>query len=133
VPQTVEPSLAESEPRGNVLAKDCPSRNVLNHLTCRWGVLVLLVLKSGKHRFGELRRKIGGGLSERMLAETLQGLEADGFVLRTDYHELRPHVDYQLTGLGREAAEKVAALAGWIEDSMPRIIKHWNVLPPQQE
>ncbi|GAA0574857.1 winged helix-turn-helix transcriptional regulator [Rhizomicrobium electricum] len=110
--------------RGDLMAEECPSRAVLKHLTSRWGVLVLIVLQSGTHRFSALRKKIGG-VSERMLAETLQGLETDGMVLRTDHHEVPPHVDYRLTPLGREAAEKVAALADWIEESLPRIAKHW--------
>jgi DNA-binding HxlR family transcriptional regulator len=114
--------------RGDLLAAECPSRGVLKHLTSRWGVLVLIVLQERTHRFSELRKKIDG-VSERMLAETLQGLEHDGMVLRTDHHEVPPHVDYRLTALGGEAAEKVAALADWIEDSLPRIAKHW---PDQQ-
>ena len=117
-------SLREKLRRGDLLAAECPSRGVLKHLTSRWGVLVLIVLQERTHRFSELRKRIGG-VSERMLAETLQGLEHDGMVLRTDHHEVPPHVDYRLTPLGVEAAEKVAALADWIEVSLPRIAKHW--------
>ena len=89
--------------RGNVLAPDCPSRPVLQHLTSRWGVLVMAVLATGTHRFAELRRRIGG-VSERMLAQTLQQLEADGLVLRRDHGEVPPRVDYSLTPPGLEAA-----------------------------
>ncbi len=117
-------TLKEKLRRGDLLAEDCPSRNVLKHLTSRWGVLVLIVLDDGTHRFGELRKKIGG-VSERMLAETLQGLETDGMVLRTDHHEVPPHVDYRLTPLGREAAKRVSSLADWIEINLPRIAKNW--------
>lgn len=118
--------LREKLRRGDLLAAACPSRAVLKHMTSRWGVLVLVVLLDGKHRFSELRKKIGG-VSERMLAETLQGLEGDGMVLRTDHHEVPPHVDYRLTPLGREAGEKLADLADWIEENLPRIAKHWAV------
>lgn len=105
----------------DVLAAECPSRLVLQHLTSRWGTLVMLVLMLGTHRFSELKRRIGG-VSERMLAQTLQQLEADGFVRRRSYDVVPPHVDYSLTPLGQEAAERLAALTGWIEQSLPRII-----------
>lgn len=106
--------------RGNLLAAACPSREVLKHLTSRWGVLVLIVLRGGPHRFSEIRRRIGG-VSERMLAQTLQWLEADGMVLRHDFRTVPPHVEYSLTPLGQEAAAKVTDLADWIEENMPRI------------
>jgi DNA-binding HxlR family transcriptional regulator len=72
------------------------------------------------HRFSELKRAIGG-VSERMLAQTLQWLEADGLVDRKAYQVVPPHVEYSLTPLGRECAEKVRLLADWIETSLPRI------------
>lgn len=77
------------------------------------------------HRFSELRRAVGG-VSERMLAQTLQQLEQDGMVARVAYQVVPPHVEYSLTPLGREAAEKVRVLADWIEMSLPRIMKHWE-------
>jgi DNA-binding HxlR family transcriptional regulator len=107
--------------RGEVLSDQCPSRQILNHVTSRWGGLVLLVLFRGTHRFSELRRKISG-ISEKMLAQTLQVLEQDGFVARTAYPVVPPHVEYDLTPLGREVAQKVEALADWIEVNLPRIL-----------
>lgn len=107
--------------RGDVLAAECPSRPVLQHLTSRWGVLVMAVLATGTFRFAELRRRIGG-VSERMLAQTLQQLEADGFVLRTDHGEVPPRVDYRLTPLGQQAAAHLVALVGWIEGNMGAIL-----------
>lgn len=106
--------------KGNLLAADCPSRAVLKHVTSRWGVLVLIVLERGTQRFSALRRAIGG-VSERMLAQTLQWLEDDGLVLRKARDVVPPHVEYSLTPLGREAAERVRLLADWIEESLPRI------------
>lgn len=108
--------------RGELLVAACPSREVLKHVTSRWGVLVLLVLETRAHRFSELRRAIGG-VSERMLAQTLQWLEGDGLVDRIVFQVVPPHVEYRLTPLGREAAEKVRELADWIEDSLPRILQ----------
>lgn len=101
------------------MAQACPSRDVLKHMTSRWGVLILIALETETHRFSALRRKIGG-VSERMLAQTLQWLEQDGLVLRKSFDVVPPHVEYSLTPLGLEAAEKVRALADWIEESMPR-------------
>lgn len=107
--------------RGNVLAVDCPSRPILQHLTNRWGVLVMVALATGPHRFAELRRAVGG-VSERMLSQTLKDLEADGFVLRTAHQVVPPRVDYELTPLGVEAAGHVVALVGWIEGALPEIM-----------
>lgn len=108
--------------RGDLLAAECPSRAILRHVTSRWGVLVLIVLTDNTLRFSDLRRKIGG-ISERMLAQTLQALEGDGFVHRVSYPQVPPRVEYSLTPLGLEAAEKVEALGDWIEISMPRILE----------
>lgn len=115
------PSLSQRLRRGNLLAEACPSREVLKHVTSRWGVLVLIVLETRTHRFSELRRAIGG-VSERMLAQTLQWLESDGLVQRLAYDVVPPHVEYSLTRLGRQAAGKVRGLADWIELNLPRIM-----------
>jgi len=114
-------SLAQKIQRGNLLAEACPSREVLKHVTSRWGVLVLLVLANRTHRFSELRRAIGG-VSERMLAQTLQWLEGDGLVDRVALAVVPPHVQYSLTPLGRQAASKVGGLADWIEVNLPQIL-----------
>lgn len=111
--------------RGDLLAEACPSREVLMHVTSRWGVLVLMVLETGTHRFSGIRRAIGG-VSERMLAQTLQWLEGDGLVRRVALDVVPPHVEYSLTPLGRGAAAKVRALADWIETRLPRIAKVWQ-------
>lgn len=111
--------------RGDLMAAGCPSRVVLRHLTSRWGVLVLMALQSGTHRFSDLRRKVRG-VSERMLAQTLQWLEADGMLKRRDFQVVPPHVDYTLTPLGVEAAEKVRILADWVEISLPKVIANWE-------
>ena len=116
-------ALSEKLRRGDLMSPDCPSREVLRHVTSRWGVLVLLALEGGTHRFSQLKRAIGG-VSERMLAQTLQQLESDGFVIRRVHDVVPPHVDYTLSPLGLEAAERLAALTGWIEDALPRILGH---------
>ena len=84
----------------DVMAPDCPSRRVLQHLTSRWGALVMVALAMAPNRFSGLRRQVRG-ISERMLAQTLQELEADGFVLRTAHAVVPPHVDYELPRSGK--------------------------------
>lgn len=121
---TAESGDLQAVGRGDLLAAACPSRNVLRRLTGRWGMLVLRVLAQGPQRFSALRKHIGG-ISERMLAQTLQGLEADGMVLRRDFQTVPPHVEYSLTPLGHEAATRVGALLGWIEDMLPDIALTW--------
>ena len=114
----IPPSVCEM---ADVLAEDCPSRPILNHLTSRWGVLVLIVLRlEGRMRFSALRRRIGG-VSERMLAQTLQILEADGFVIRQAFDVVPPHVEYHLNPLGEEAADRIRGLTDWIESNIDRI------------
>ncbi len=99
---------------------DCPSRVILEHVTSRWGVLVLAALLERSYRFSELRRHVGG-VSEKMLAQTLQALERDGFVLRDAKPVIPPRVDYSLTPMGRDVAEQVHALARWVETKVPAV------------
>ncbi|MCD9876167.1 helix-turn-helix transcriptional regulator [Streptomyces sp. NR30] len=98
----------------------CPYRLVLEHLTSRWGVLVLIELLERDYRFSELRRAIGR-VSEKMLTQTLQTLERDGLVHRDAKPVIPPRVDYSLTDLGREAAQQVRALAVWTEQRMDAV------------
>jgi DNA-binding HxlR family transcriptional regulator len=114
-------SLQERIRTGEVLARDCPSREILNHVCSRWGVLVLVVLLDGMHRFSELRRKIGG-VSEKMLSQTLHSLEQDGFVDRKALPVVPPHVEYRLTAMGEEVALQMDGLTAWIEGNLPRIL-----------
>jgi DNA-binding HxlR family transcriptional regulator len=123
LPSRTSPApLSEKLERGDLMSAACPSREVLKHITSRWGVLVLMALEGRTRRFGEIRRAIGG-VSERMLSQTLQWLEQDGLVDRQALQVVPPHVEYSLTPLGQEAAEKVRGLADWIETRLPQIIE----------
>ncbi|WP_312333010.1 winged helix-turn-helix transcriptional regulator [Acinetobacter variabilis] len=108
---------------GQVLSNECPSREILEHLTNKWSVLVLRCLSEGVHRFSELKLRIEG-ISEKMLAQTLKMLEQDGFILRTVYPVVPPKVEYQLTITGSQAAEKINYLIGWVERSLPEILEN---------
>jgi DNA-binding HxlR family transcriptional regulator len=113
----------KSKVLGQVLSTDCPSREILEHLANKWSVLILRCLSDGVHRFSELKQRIEG-VSEKMLAQTLKMLEQDGFILRTVYPVVPPKVEYQLTILGSQAAEKMNYLIDWLERSLPEIIEN---------
>lgn len=114
--------LTEQIRRGEVLDPNCPSREILRHITSRWGLLILLALSEETLRFSELRRKVGG-VSEKMLAQTLQSLEEDGFVDRRSFPVVPPHVEYSLTPLGIEVKDQVSGLANWLESNLHRVMK----------
>ncbi len=91
----------------------CPSRTVLDHVTSKWGVLVLMALAEGHPlRWSELRRRVQG-VSEKMLAQTLRLLETDGLLHREARPVVPPHVEYSLTPLGRSLGDLVAGLDAW--------------------
>jgi DNA-binding HxlR family transcriptional regulator len=95
---------------------------VLEHVTSRWGVLVLAALLERSYRFSELRRHVGG-VSEKMLAQTLQTLERDGFVHRDAKPVIPPRVDYSLTPMGRDVASQVWALTRWVEGRLDDVVE----------
>jgi DNA-binding HxlR family transcriptional regulator len=99
--------------KGDVFDSDCPSRAILDHITSKWAVLVLAALQQGPLRFSALRRTIGG-VSEKMLAQTLRTLESDGFLHREVAPTTPPQVTYSLTALGAELTERVTGLVEWI-------------------
>ncbi|MFF7973599.1 winged helix-turn-helix transcriptional regulator [Streptomyces sp. NPDC007905] len=105
----------------NVFAKTCPSRHTLEHVTGRWGGLTLGALYEGSLRFNELRRRVDG-VSEKMLSQTLQALERDGLVHREAQPTNPPRVDYELTPLGREVADRLLALIHCVEGSMDDVL-----------
>ena len=86
---------------------------MLDHVTSKWGVLVLVALSDGPQRWSELRRR-AEGISEKMLAQTLRTLEADGFVHRDAQPVIPPRVDYSLTDRGTELVALLLPLFGWV-------------------
>jgi DNA-binding HxlR family transcriptional regulator len=103
---------------GNVFVPNCPSRVLLDHVTSRWGVLVLVALSEGTMRWSEIRRRLQG-VTEKMLAQTLHALEADGLVLREAHPVIPPRVDYSLSSRGREAAALLLPLVEWVTVNTP--------------
>ncbi|MGW5387277.1 winged helix-turn-helix transcriptional regulator [Nocardia sp. NPDC003963] len=92
---------------------DCPAREVLDHITSRWGVLILTALVPGALRFSELHAAIGG-ISEKMLSQTLRTLVRDGLVSRSVEPTTPVRVGYELTDLGRSLTESLQRFLDWI-------------------
>ncbi len=107
-------------PRGNVFDAGCPSRRVLDRVSDKWMLLVIGALERQTRRFSELRREIGG-VSQKMLTQTLRSMERDGLVTRTVYAEVPPRVEYELTELGRTLIAAVSPLARWAEEHIEHI------------
>ncbi|MEU3403833.1 helix-turn-helix domain-containing protein [Streptomyces sp. NPDC006670] len=105
----------------DVFARACPSRETLEHVTGRWGSLTVGALRDGPRRFNELRRRVDG-VSEKMLSQTLHALERDGIVTREAQPTNPPRVDYELTPLGREVADRLLALIHFVEGNMDQVL-----------
>lgn len=106
-------SLASAFPDDAFVA-GCPTRTVLDHVMSKWAPLLIAALSDGEPlRWSELRRR-AEGVSEKMLAQTLRTLEEDGLVLREARAVVPPHVEYSLTPLGRELADRLVPLLAWM-------------------
>ncbi|MFK8906401.1 winged helix-turn-helix transcriptional regulator [Streptomyces sp. YS-3] len=104
----------------DVYSAKCPTRQVLDHISGKWTILVVDALVEGTLRYTDLMRRIEG-VSQKMLTQTLRGLEADGFVTRTVHPTIPPRVEYALTELGRSLAEPITALRHWTETHINEI------------
>ncbi|MFE2225554.1 winged helix-turn-helix transcriptional regulator [Streptomyces kronopolitis] len=109
---------AETGKRYDVFHTDCPARNVVDHVTSRWGIWVLISLRSNALRFYELRESIQG-VSEKMLAQTLRTLVRDGLVWREVEPTTPPQVTYGLTEFGRDIGEPLTELFDRITRRLP--------------
>jgi DNA-binding HxlR family transcriptional regulator len=99
----------------------CPSRLILDRIADKWTTLIIGILAQSKHRrFNELRRMIGG-ISQKMLTQTLRDLERDGLVTRTIFPEIPPRVEYELTQLGRTLCGPLGSLTQWAHDHMDEV------------
>jgi DNA-binding HxlR family transcriptional regulator len=93
--------------------QNCPSRQILDQVTTRWGTLVLAALVAGPHRYAALRDKVAG-ISEKMLSQTLKQLVRAGLVHRDVEPTVPPQVTYSLTELGSDLATPLCQLIHWI-------------------
>ncbi|HQN65342.1 MAG TPA: helix-turn-helix domain-containing protein [Methylophilus sp.] len=100
----------------------CPTRLVLNRIADKWTVLVMILLKDETKRFSELKREIEG-ISQKMLTQTLRGLERDGLISRTVYPTVPPHVEYALTPLGHTLKDLLYTIKTWSEANIDAVLK----------
>jgi DNA-binding HxlR family transcriptional regulator len=112
--------MTASSPEPNPLHHACPSRRLIELIGDKWALLVMPALKDGPKRNGELMRLIEG-ISQKMLTQTLRQLEEAGIVSRTVHDMVPPHVEYELTELGRSLGQALKALDRWMAD-------HWSEL-----
>lgn len=106
----------------DVYNEKCPTRIVLDRIADKWTVLIVVALENGTKRFGELRREIGG-VSQKMLTQTLRGLERDGLVTRVVYASVPPKVEYSLTELGRTLVHIFESVREWAERNIEDVLK----------
>jgi len=104
----------------NVYAASCPTRLALDLVADKWTTLVVGLLEDGPRRFAALSRQIGG-ISQKMLTQTLRNMERDGLVKRTVYAEVPPRVEYVLTPLGQTLRAPLGALRAWAEENVTAI------------
>lgn len=100
-------------PEQRAFAPGCATRVLLDHITGKWGVLLLVALTDGPQRWSALRRR-AQGISEKMLAQTLKTLERDGLVHREAQPVIPPRVDYSLTDRGQELTALLVPLVDWV-------------------
>lgn len=105
----------------DVLNEKCPSRQVLDRIADKWTALIIRALSEKTHRYSELQRRIGG-VSQKMLTQTLRSLEDDGLVERKVFPVVPPMVEYSLTPLGRTLIEPLGAICLWAEKHLPQLL-----------
>ena len=107
-------------PQPNILDKNCQSRQVFELIANKWTAIIIYRLAQGTKRYSELQREIGG-VSQKMLTQTLRSLERDGIVKRKVYPVIPPMVEYSLTPLGEKLIEPVCMLCKWAETYIPQV------------
>jgi len=113
-------AMARMSSAPSVLEPQCPSRLVLDRIADKWTALVIQILARGTMRYAQLQRAIGG-ISQKMLTQTLRSLERDGLVQRTVHPVIPPKVEYSLTRLGRTLIEPLHALCRWSEKHLAEL------------
>src|SRR5436190_23967437 len=111
-----------AKPQPDICNVECPSRNVLELLAEKWALLVIFRLAHKASRTAELRREIGG-VSEKMLIQTLRKLERHGLIDRIDFGEMPPRVEYRLTNMGASLAKQVEHLEQWVVRNVADVLK----------
>lgn len=114
-----------TQPQVCAFNADCPTRLILNRIADKWTVLVMILLESETKRFSNLQREIGG-ISQKMLTQTLRGLERDGLVSRKVHATVPPKVEYTLTPLGHTLKDLLYAVKTWSETNINEVLVAQN-------
>nr|WP_225954422.1 helix-turn-helix domain-containing protein [Kibdelosporangium phytohabitans] len=93
---------------------DCPARLAVEIITDKWAVVTLYGLSRGPRRHGELLDLIGG-ISKKMLTQTLRRLTEHGLATRMAYAQVPQRVEYELTDLGKTLMKPIEMLTEWAE------------------
>jgi len=101
-------------------SSDCPVRGVLDKVSDKWSMLLVMTLASGPRRFNQLRREVPD-ISQKMLTQTLRDLQRDGMVARRVFDTKPPSVEYRLTPLGESIIVPFGHLIEWANANHPRI------------
>jgi DNA-binding HxlR family transcriptional regulator len=109
-----------ARPLGNVFSETCPARHALELISGKWPMLIMPALAESPMRNGDLLRRIGG-ISQKVLTQTLRELERNGLVIRVDHQTVPLHVEYRLSELGRLLSEALVALDRWAEWNFPAL------------
>ncbi len=108
------------EPVPSVFDERCSARHALELIASKWTMLILPALAAGPMRNGALMRRIGG-ISQKMLTQTLRDLERNGLIIREDYQTVPPHVEYRLSPLGQSLSDTLETLDRWAEGNFPAL------------
>jgi len=106
----------------DVYNENCPSRKLLEMISDKWTILIIAKLSQRTYRFGELKRETGG-ISQKVLTQTLRALEKNGFILRQQYPVLPLRVEYSLTPLGTSLSTIFISITAWAEQHIEEIIQ----------
>jgi DNA-binding HxlR family transcriptional regulator len=106
----------------DVFGVDCPSRVILQRIGDRWSMFVIAALSTRPMRFTQLKNQIGG-ITPKVLTETLRALETVGLVARRAFAEMPPRVEYRLTPLGLSLLEPINAVRAWAEAHVPQVLE----------
>lgn len=103
----------EYPPYGDYEA-DCPARMGVDLFGNSWLPVIVYMLRDGPLRHSDLRAAVGG-ISQKMLTQTLRRMEQMTLVRRQRYAEAPPRVEYELTEAGRDLLQPIYALGTWVE------------------
>lgn len=110
-------TVGPSDESVTVYARNGVSRSTMEDIVTKWAVLALVCLRKSDYRFNALRRRVDG-VSEKMLSQTLQTLERDGMVTRAVVTTIPPRVEYSITPLGAQVADRLRGLIDLLEGSV---------------